>query len=76
MSFGPFFGGQRICLGKTLAELMVRFTISLIMYHYEIRLSDKEQIENKPKWNIAGNCEPRIMAKKIKRKDLPTNIGK
>jgi len=36
----PFSGGQRICLGKTFAEMMVRFTISLILYHVELELSD------------------------------------
>jgi thromboxane-A synthase/cytochrome P450 family 3 subfamily A len=69
-SFGPFLGGQRICMGKTFAELMVRFTISIIMYHFELKMCDKSQIHNKPKMNISGQCEPRIMFKMTKRNAL------
>jgi cytochrome P450 len=54
-AFGPFLGGSRICLGKSFAELMVRFTISTIMFHYEIRLTDEKQINDKPAMNIFGS---------------------
>ena len=30
MSYGPYLGGKRICLGKTFADLMVKFVLSTI----------------------------------------------
>lgn len=42
LALQPFLGGQRICLGKTFAELMVRFTISIMLWHYEFRLNDQD----------------------------------
>ena len=36
LSFCPFMGGKRVCLGKTLAETVIRFTIPLIFYHLEM----------------------------------------
>ncbi len=44
MAFTPFFGGKRICIGKTFAETAVRFTVPLIFYHLDL-----EFIEEKPK---------------------------
>jgi len=71
MAFGPFLGGQRVCLGKSFAELMVRFVIAITFYHYEFELVDKDQAENKVRYNIAGMHEPKIIAKKIERNPLP-----
>jgi cytochrome P450 len=67
-SFLPFGGGQRICLGKTFAEMMVRFTISLILYHVELDLVDPKQKEKKPLYQIGGREVPTmIMHKKARR---------
>jgi cytochrome P450 len=33
LAFTPFFGGKRICVGKTFAETTIRFTIPLIYQH-------------------------------------------
>lgn len=38
MGFNPFFGGKRICLGKTFAEMTVRFTLPLILYHLDFEI--------------------------------------
>jgi len=35
LAFTPFYGGKRICLGKTFAETNVKFTIPIIMYHLD-----------------------------------------
>lgn len=34
MGFNPFFGGKRICIGKTFAETTIRFTLPLILHHF------------------------------------------
>jgi cytochrome P450 len=33
LAFTPFYGGKRICLGKSFAELAIRFTIPLLYFH-------------------------------------------
>lgn len=35
LAFTPFFGGKRVCLGKTFAEVTVRFTVPLIFHHLD-----------------------------------------
>ena len=47
-SFCPFFGGKRICLGKTLAEYMTVFTLPLIMYHFDFEFVNPEYKAKKP----------------------------
>ena len=47
-SFCPFFGGKRICLGKTFAEFMSVFTLPLIMYHFDFEFSRPEDALKKP----------------------------
>lgn len=39
-SFSPFFGGKRICLGKTFAETNIRFTVPLIYHYLNLELED------------------------------------
>ena len=70
LSFGPFLGGQRVCLGKTFAEYMVRFTVSILLWHYEFELVDENQIADKPKMNIGGRERSKIMVKKTERRPL------
>lgn len=33
LSFTPFLGGRRICVGKTFAEIIIRFTVPYL-YHF------------------------------------------
>ncbi len=35
LSFTPFFGGKRICLGKTFVETTIKFTVPLIFHHVD-----------------------------------------
>jgi len=70
MAFGPFLGGQRICLGKSLAELMTRFTIPLMMWHYEFSLVDEKIKQNKPLMNVSGTEVCEIIMRKTTRNPL------
>mmetsp|Transcript_26457 Transcript_26457/g.19834 ORF Transcript_26457/g.19834 Transcript_26457/m.19834 type:complete len:156 (-) Transcript_26457:62-529(-) len=47
-SFCPFFGGRRTCLGKTVAELLAKVTLSMTTWNYELEFWDKEFYEKKP----------------------------
>ncbi len=53
MSFGPFLGGKRICLGKTFAELFAKAVISIIAWKYEFKLVKQEDIERKPTFEVS-----------------------
>ncbi len=41
MTFGPFLGGKRVCLGKTFAETVTRFTIPILFYHFDFDFQDE-----------------------------------
>jgi len=40
LTFTPFMGGKRGCLGKTFAEVVVRYTIPIIYYHCDSEVAD------------------------------------
>ena len=42
LSFTPFFGGKRVCLGKTFAETTIKFTMPLIYYHVDFEFANPE----------------------------------
>ena len=68
MSYGPFLGGKRVCLGKSLAEVMSRIIGAAIIYQFEFELTDPKQIAEKPFNNLLTIAEPEIMMK------LKTNL--
>ena len=47
-SFGPFLGGRRVCLGKTLAENVGKCMIPLIIACMDFEFVRKEFYEKKP----------------------------
>ncbi len=63
LTFGPFLGGKRICIGKTFAEVAIRFTVPILFYHFEFEFLDKNQLINKPKINAASTKSPVIPVK-------------
>mmetsp|Transcript_30470 Transcript_30470/g.29850 ORF Transcript_30470/g.29850 Transcript_30470/m.29850 type:complete len:166 (+) Transcript_30470:300-797(+) len=48
MSYGPFLGGRRVCLGKTFSETAIKVIISMVLQLYTIELHDKDHYVNKP----------------------------
>jgi len=46
LTFAPFLGGKRICIGKTFAEVTVRFTIPMLYYFFDFEFS-KETLADK-----------------------------
>ena len=55
LTFNPFLGGKRGCLGKTFAEVVVRYTIPIIYYHMDLEVNDPNW--EKPNFNI-NSSEP------------------
>jgi cytochrome P450 len=65
MSFGPFLGGKRICLGKTFAELFAKVICAIILYKYDVEFVDKESYVKKP--TIVVGMEDAFISIKIKK---------
>lgn len=59
-SFNPFFGGKRVCMGRSLAEYMTSFTLPLLMYHFDFRFTDPAHNSNKPNFQLATHATPVI----------------
>jgi cytochrome P450 len=67
LAFTPFFGGKRICLGKSFAELAIRFTIPLLYFHFDFEFADPKLMHSKEQYGIANKREPSFKFKlKIK----------
>ena len=58
LAFTPFMGGKRVCLGKTFAEVTVRFTVPLLYHFFDFEFAD-ESFYTKPKqqYTIGGKEE-------------------
>lgn len=68
MSFGPFAGGRRVCIGKSFVDMVVRFTIPLIYKHLDFEYTNpKELDEPKSDCNFAVPRPPKYMMKLISR---------
>jgi cytochrome P450 / NADPH-cytochrome P450 reductase len=48
LSFTPFLGGRRICLGKTFADVVTSFTLPLVLYHFDFEFVDPVHSRHKP----------------------------
>ena len=48
----PFYGGKRICVGKTFAEVVLRYVVPILYHHYDFELSNSEHHINKPPVNF------------------------
>lgn len=55
LTFNPFLGGKRVCLGKTFAETLIRFVIPILFYHIDFDFKDESQRTRKPKVDAAGS---------------------
>ena len=64
MSFAPFFGGKRICLGKTFAETISKIISPSLLAHFDFEFEDPSYMtKEKPSNNLACLHEPVIMIK-------------
>ena len=64
MSFGPFLGGKRVCIGKTFAEQSSKFIVAMFLYKFgNLEFVDKRNYENLTRNNAAMNKESIIMVK-------------
>ena len=52
MSYGPFLGGRRVCLGKTFAEQIGKCILSIIITQLDFEFVDPKVREIKPPNNF------------------------
>jgi cytochrome P450 len=50
-------GGKRICLGKTFAEVTVRFTVPLLFHHFDFEFVSPDQSSQKAYYSAAGKID-------------------
>lgn len=60
LAFNPFLGGQRVCLGKTFAELTLKFTIPMYTYFFDFEWIDKEHYEKRPIYEFGALQNPEM----------------
>ncbi|CDW81283.1 cytochrome family subfamily polypeptide 55 precursor [Stylonychia lemnae] len=48
MSFAPFFGGKRICLGKTFAQHILTSILTILINQLDYELADESLYHSKP----------------------------
>lgn len=73
-AYVPFLGGSRVCLGKTFAEVTLRFTLPLYYHFFEFDFTVDEHRTNRPLVILGstGNIEiPLKFKTRNKVADLP-----
>lgn len=59
MAYAPFSGGQRICFGKTFAEIVNRMLVLTIFHNFNLEFVDpKFKTENRYYGLTSAFCDP------------------
>ncbi len=51
-AFSPFFGGKRVCIGKTFAETVAKIVVPAFMSKLEFEFEDEKMKEKKTILNV------------------------
>jgi len=66
LAFNPFLGGKRICIGKTFAEVTIRYTVPLLFHYFDFEFTNPSvQGAYKEPYSISGSTEPNFLMKLI-----------
>jgi cytochrome P450 len=60
LAFSPFLGGHRICLGKTFAEVVLKFTLPMYCHFFSFEFANKEHYEKRPVYAFKSKDVPVI----------------
>ncbi len=63
MSFIPFLGGKRICLGKTFAELVSKVVGSTLLLEFDYEFIDQNHYKEKPINDLVVVKQPEVFVK-------------
>jgi len=73
-AYVPFLGGTRVCLGKTFAEVTLRFTVPLWFHFFDFAFTKEEHKKERPALILGAYKSPEIPLKLTNRNkvaDLP-----
>ena len=70
-AYSPFSGGIRVCLGKTFAEVTLKFTIPLYYHFFDFELMKPEHKKERPVVTIGCSEAVEIPTKFITRNKVP-----
>jgi cytochrome P450 len=62
-AFAPFHAGRRVCVGKTLAENMIRITLPILSHFLDFEYMDQKDDIEKPQNNGVLREKPVVMMK-------------
>lgn len=65
LSFNPFLGGQRICLGKTFAEITLKYSLPLYHHFFDFEFVEEKHKEKMLEFNLGGMTQPVVPIKMI-----------
>lgn len=54
LAFTPFLGGHRVCLGKTFAEITLKYTLPMYTYFFNFEWRNKDFYQNRPRYQFGG----------------------
>jgi len=74
MAFNPFLGGKRVCLGKTFAETVLKFTLPLFWHHFNIEFATEEHKTNRPHLEILAMSSPVVPVHFITKNKVNQNF--
>jgi cytochrome P450 len=67
LSYIPFGGGARVCVGKTFAEIALRFSTAYLMYYVDLEIIDDKFKQKKIRYNSKGTAHPDVKWRKTMR---------
>ena len=67
MSFVPFLGGKRVCVGKTFAETTFKIIFPIILSALDFEFVDPRDREEKRQVNILLFKRPQVWLKAIRK---------
>ena len=74
-AYSPFSGGQRVCLGKTFAEVTLKFVLPLYYHYFDFELVKPEHHKERPWVRMGTKASPEITTRFITRNKVPNPHG-
>ena len=68
MSYGPFLGGKRICLGKTFAENIGKCILPIIICQLDMTFVDQDLYLRKPGTSLVTEDQPNYVTLELHNK--------
>ncbi len=63
MSFVPFGGGRRICVGKTFSEVVSRIITEALLMSFDFEFANPDHKVKKPKYDLGFSIQKTVMMK-------------